>query len=222
MSASEVLAATDLPQLATRLYSAPSTIHLCCRVFCALAPFFGPHMLRNTSSQLAVLSRRLPSAPTHLRAATSDASSSVASGSKPRPSPKPAHLSLADLKVKHGMPRRQNGKQRATNPTPPGKRLLKPYDLSLRLQKMCNEGDIDKAVETLKNMPLDAQNTPTWNTMVQRAGQAGRLQLAYSLYLDVRFSATSTVSYTQSFRFLCTYSPVCRVPACYAGPVKGR
>ncbi|TBU49598.1 hypothetical protein BD309DRAFT_1076355 [Dichomitus squalens] len=51
---------------------------------------------------------------------------------------------------------------------------------------MCEEGKLDEAIDTLKSMPLDAQNTSTWNTMISHAGRAGRYQLAYQLYIEMK------------------------------------
>ncbi|RPD67095.1 hypothetical protein L226DRAFT_452414 [Lentinus tigrinus ALCF2SS1-7] len=66
------------------------------------------------------------------------------------------------------------------------KRLLKPHVLSGRLTKLCDEGKLDEAVETLKNMPLDAQNVSVWNTLVSHAGRRNRFQLAYQLHTEMK------------------------------------
>jgi hypothetical protein len=64
--------------------------------------------------------------------------------------------------------------------------LLEPHVLSQRLRKLCERGKLDDAVSLLKNSPLDAQNTPVWNTLMWETLKAQRYKLAYSLYTDVR------------------------------------
>jgi hypothetical protein len=65
------------------------------------------------------------------------------------------------------------------------KRLLEPHVLSQRLKKLCDAGKLDDAVYMLKNAPLDAQNTPVWNTLIWECMKAGRFQLGYQLFTDV-------------------------------------
>ena len=71
-------------------------------------------------------------------------------------------------------------------------RLLEPHVLSARLKKLCDVGRIDTAVSTLKNAPLDAQNTPVWNTLIWECMKAKRFKLAYQLFIDVRVFVTVT------------------------------
>lgn len=65
------------------------------------------------------------------------------------------------------------------------KHLLKPYDLSVQLKRLCSEGDLDGAIERLKSTPRDAQNTAVWNTMISECLSAERYQLSYDLFVDV-------------------------------------
>lgn len=65
------------------------------------------------------------------------------------------------------------------------KRLLEPHILSQRIKKLCDELQLDAAVEMLKNAPKDAQSTPVWNTLIWEALKAERWNLAYKLYTDV-------------------------------------
>jgi hypothetical protein len=65
------------------------------------------------------------------------------------------------------------------------KRLLKPYDLSMQLKRMCSEGDLNGAIERLKTTPRDAQNAAVWNTMISECLSAERYQLSYELFVDV-------------------------------------
>ena len=64
-------------------------------------------------------------------------------------------------------------------------RLLEPHVLSARLKKLCESGKVEDAVVMLKNAPLDAQNTPVWNTLIWEAIKIQRYKLAYELYIDV-------------------------------------
>jgi hypothetical protein len=64
-------------------------------------------------------------------------------------------------------------------------KLLEPHVLSARLRKLCNASQIDAAVALLKNSPLDAQNTPVWNTLIWECMKAKRFKLGYQLFVDV-------------------------------------
>lgn len=75
-----------------------------------------------------------------------------------------------------------------TFPTPYGdlpKKLLEPHELSLRLNALCESGKLYDAITMLSNSPLDAQNTPVWNTMMWACMREGKYQRAYELYTDV-------------------------------------
>jgi hypothetical protein len=65
------------------------------------------------------------------------------------------------------------------------KRLLEPHILSQRLKRLCDGGQLEAAIDMLKNAPLDAQNTPVWNTLIWEALKAQRWNLSYKLYTDV-------------------------------------
>lgn len=65
------------------------------------------------------------------------------------------------------------------------KRLLHPHVLSARLIKICDDDQLNTAIDTLKNLPLDAQNVAVWNTLIRETLKAKRYQLAYQLYVDV-------------------------------------
>ena len=74
-----------------------------------------------------------------------------------------------------------------SNETPKANmRLLEPHVLSRRLKNLCDSNKIDDAVSTLKNSPLDAQNTQVWNTLIWEALKAKRFKLSYQLFIDVR------------------------------------
>jgi hypothetical protein len=47
----------------------------------------------------------------------------------------------------------------------------------------------------LKNAPLDAQNTPVWNTLIWECMKAKRFKLAYQLFIDVRVVATAGMGF---------------------------
>lgn len=135
-------------------------------------------MIRNVRQSVTAITRHV-STPLVPTCAVSTASSS-------RATPTPIeHISEA-------RPRRdsyQNQKTRkfvSRHERAPEKRLLKPHVLSARLTKLCSEDKLNEAVNMLKNVPLDAQNTTVWNTLVHHVGRAGRYQLAYQLWTEVR------------------------------------
>jgi len=78
------------------------------------------------------------------------------------------------------------------------KRLLKPYDLSVQLKRLCSEGDLDGAIERLKSTPRDAQNVAVWNTMISECLSAERYQLSYDLFIDMKRRGFSPNSITFS------------------------
>jgi hypothetical protein len=75
-------------------------------------------------------------------------------------------------------------------------RLLEPYVLSARLTKLCETGQIDEAVSMLKNAPLDAQNTPVWNTLIWECMKAKRFRVAYRLFIDVCVVTAAVKNFT--------------------------
>ncbi|KZT71609.1 hypothetical protein DAEQUDRAFT_706989 [Daedalea quercina L-15889] len=66
------------------------------------------------------------------------------------------------------------------------KKLLRPYELSIRLKKLSSQGKLEVAISQLKSMPLDAQNEATWNTVILEVLKSERYQLAYRLYIDMK------------------------------------
>ncbi|PIL37213.1 hypothetical protein GSI_00906 [Ganoderma sinense ZZ0214-1] len=137
-------------------------------------------MLRTACPPLTGVTRRL-STLTGVRGPATSTVSQKASPPKSRIPPRNAEAAQKPWKGK-AKERSEQGGGAVSKP----KRLLKPYELALRLTKLCDEGKMDEAIETLKNMPLDAQNTVVWSTMISRAGRAGRFQLAYQLYIDMK------------------------------------
>ncbi|RDB22854.1 hypothetical protein Hypma_010203 [Hypsizygus marmoreus] len=73
-------------------------------------------------------------------------------------------------------------------------KLLEPHVLSTRLKKLCDANKLDAAITMLKNAPLDAQNTPVWNTCIWESMKAKRFKLGYQLFIDMKrrgFSPTT-------------------------------
>ena len=66
------------------------------------------------------------------------------------------------------------------------KRLLRPHVLSKRLSDLASQGQLDQAVDTLQNSPLDASNVATWNTILLHCMMENRFKLGYKLFTDVR------------------------------------
>ena len=63
--------------------------------------------------------------------------------------------------------------------------LLQPYELSRRLITLCQSGDVDLAVTTLRSAPRNAQNVKVWNTLIQQCMDAKKY-IAFSVFTDVR------------------------------------
>lgn len=74
-------------------------------------------------------------------------------------------------------------------------KLLEPHVLSARLRKLCSAKQIDAAVALLKSSPLDAQNTPVWNTLIWECMKAKRFKLGYQLFIDVRHDSSDIYIY---------------------------
>jgi hypothetical protein len=70
-------------------------------------------------------------------------------------------------------------------PGPLPRRLLEPHILSQRLRKLCDGGQLEAAIDMLKNAPMGAQSTPVWNTLIWEVLKAQRWNLSYKLYTDV-------------------------------------
>ena len=145
-------------------------------------------MLRATRPSLTAITRRFSTLTSP--AARGTATTTVSQKRPLRTSRSPSRNTEEVPKPWKGKAKERPEEGSGTESRP--KRLLKPYDLTLRLTKLCQEGKMDEALETLKNMPLDAQNTSVWNTMISQAGRAGRFQLAYQLYIDVSNTIVSS------------------------------
>ena len=143
-------------------------------------------MIRNARHSLNAVTRRI--APATSRHATS-ATSATSPSSKTRPAPAPPRVTTKYPKddPRSRTKRHEHHSKDSSSRDPPSKPLLKPYRLSERLSKLCEVNKLEEALETLKNMPLDAQNSAVWGTVISQAGEAGRFQLAYQLYVDVRY-----------------------------------
>ncbi|KAI5893311.1 uncharacterized protein SCHCODRAFT_02499722 [Schizophyllum commune H4-8] len=100
----------------------------------------------------------------------SGASSSGAEGKKAK--------EPAVYRSKHWDPTKDEGKGE--------KKMLDPYVLSKRLQKMCSEGKLEEAIETLQTMPRDASSTPVWNMIIWECMKAKKYKTAYQLYVEMK------------------------------------
>jgi hypothetical protein len=69
---------------------------------------------------------------------------------------------------------------------PMRRRLLQPYELSMRLITLCERGDADLAFNMLQNAPKNAQNVKVWNTLIQQCMNAEKYKLAFVVFIDVR------------------------------------
>jgi len=78
-----------------------------------------------------------------------------------------------------------NPRKRERTFTEDGKPKLRAYDLTQRLVKLCEEGELNEAIEQLKEMPHDAQDVACWNTIMKHALKDGRYKQAYQLFIEV-------------------------------------
>lgn len=118
---------------------------------------------------------------------------SDASENEYRSSPRPARNFGVSSRIITNKPKQKaryyNTVKKDSPEAEPSKRLLLPHVLSARLKKLCDDGRVDAAVSMLKNAPLDAQNTPVWNTLIWESMKAKRFKLAYDLFIDVSVAA---------------------------------
>ncbi|KAI0375704.1 hypothetical protein BV20DRAFT_984638 [Pilatotrama ljubarskyi] len=163
-------------------------------------------MLRNARSSLTAVARRLEPASSTLRFASTTPTEKASSSSEPLPPPARTRdasssrntLPRKQFRSKHFKVSENAGQQRP-------KRLLKPYEVSGRIIKMCSEGKLEEAYEYLQNLPLDAQNTAVWNTLIQQAGEAKRFRMGYLIYIEMKrrgFKANSSTYATLMSMFL--------------------
>lgn len=88
---------------------------------------------------------------------------------------------------------KQNGSRRSERPGTLLK-LLDPYDLSSRVDALCEHGKLSEAISTVKEAPLDAQNTIVWATLIRSVIGIGKYQEAYRLFIDVSHPTCFTTS----------------------------
>ncbi len=141
-----------------------------------------PLMIRNGCTSLTVVTRRLQPLSAGVRLA-STASAENASSSKPIPPPRATSKPRSTFSKGDYKSRRFEGTRDGEQEAP--KRLLKPYQVSARVHKMCGEGNIEDAVKYVQSMPLDALNIVVWNTLISQAGHVKRFRLAHEVYTDV-------------------------------------
>lgn len=70
------------------------------------------------------------------------------------------------------------------------KKILVPYDLSQRVDALCQKGHLPAAISLVKSSPLDAQNAVVWATLIRSVLAAEKYQEAYRLFIDVRSVAS--------------------------------
>lgn len=107
---------------------------------------------------------------------------------KPRRQPPESFPTAARLKpLPDRLPRKYQVKAAPSDRDPEGpKRPLEPYVLSKRLTKLASQGKLDEAVDMLQNLPLDASNVATWNTVLLHCMTREQFKLGYKLFTDVR------------------------------------
>lgn len=61
-----------------------------------------------------------------------------------------------------------------------------PYETSQRLIAAASRGELNKAIEIVKQSALDSQSTSVWNTLLKQILVAERYKLSYDVFTDVR------------------------------------
>ena len=144
-----------------------------------------------------------PVFPRHIRRQLAFGDNTAKKSSESSPSHEKHSKQPPKFRSKHYDPSKQNGRrqqQTSKSSSTEQLKLLGPHVLSQRLKKLCDANQIDAAVSMLKNSPLDAQNTPVWNTLIWEAMKVKRFKLAYSLYVDVSFLRSLFLSVRATFR----------------------
>ncbi|CDO76250.1 hypothetical protein BN946_scf184470.g8 [Trametes cinnabarina] len=145
-------------------------------------------MLRGARSSLNVVKHHALSAPALSRllsiAPASGQASPAAATDLPPQATSNASSSRHVPAKRHSRPRYNTTCTDADGEQP--KRLLQPHVLSQRLTRMCTDGRLDEALEYLKTLPLDSQNTAVWNTLISQAGSQRRTKLAYQIYIEMK------------------------------------
>ena len=114
---------------------------------------------------------------------------------KPRRQPHPIPTTTQLKPRKDKLPSNSRVKANPSNANPEGtKRLLEPYVLSQRLTNLAKQGQLDEAVDMLRNSPLDASNVATWNTLLLHCMMEKRFKLGHKVFADVRAPFTPNLS----------------------------
>ncbi|KAH9006750.1 hypothetical protein EDB86DRAFT_2793520 [Lactarius hatsudake] len=98
---------------------------------------------------------------------------------KPRPPPPPRAPNSAHSA---GVSKRPQSVQ----PLSKQRYILQPYELSKRLIAICEQGDVDLAVNILQHAPKNAQNVKVWNTLIQKCMDAEKYKLAFHVFVDMK------------------------------------
>ncbi|KAI0638250.1 hypothetical protein C8Q77DRAFT_1046976 [Trametes polyzona] len=141
-------------------------------------------MLRNVHATVDVVKRRLPSA---IRLASTTAPEKTAYSRKLLLPKFPDSGASSSQFLPGHKSRKGKAKEKNDDPnSPPTKHLLKPFQLSARLNALCAGGRLDEAVEYLYNTPRDAQNNAVWNTLITHAGNAKRFRMVFDIYIEMK------------------------------------
>jgi hypothetical protein len=63
-----------------------------------------------------------------------------------------------------------------------------PYETSQMLIEAASRGELNKAIEIVKQSAVDSQSTSVWNTLLKQILVAERYKLSYDVFTDVRKS----------------------------------
>lgn len=184
---------------------------LACRTFATLAlaspsssrwQGLGPSVVRSLSTTTSPSATLDSDSEKQLRSiAGSTTSSPTATNTEASPA---VTNSVQSAKPSAAAPRRPGSSAEEAPSHEHGKRsLLEPYELSRRLITLCQSGDVDLAVTTLRSAPRNAQNVKVWNTLIKQCMDAKKYKLAYSVFTDVCPTRHSSCHFRHIPPFVC-------------------
>jgi pentatricopeptide repeat protein len=161
-------------------------------------------MLRSSSGSLTHPTRRFVSSLRSKPSRVSSRTRNPSTAPEPEASSRLPRYLRRRTQFSDGADRADKPVYSSSSKTPLGKngkqpiKLLEPHVLSTRLKTLCEKGKVGEAVNYLKSTPLDAQNTPVWNTLMWECMKASKFSTAYSLYTEMKRRGFSPTTRTYS------------------------
>jgi hypothetical protein len=64
-----------------------------------------------------------------------------------------------------------------------------PYDNAVKAATIASRGDLENALEMIKNSPIESQSTKVWNTLIKQAVVAERFKMSYNIFIEARIAS---------------------------------